>query len=1045
MDGYVTIGTKLDTNGVESGISGLKRSLETKMSGLERGITKIFKTMKATLIGVGLALVFKQITKNIDDAISRLDTLSNYTKVMSNLGISADDAQQSIDYLSEKLIGLPTTLNDAASAVQRFTSANGNIKASTEMFLALNNAILAGGATMEVQSSALEQLSQSYAKGKPDMMEWRTAMMAMPAQLKQVAQAMGYVSADALGEALRNGTVSMNEFMLTLIKLNKEGVNGFQSFEEQARNATGGIATSMANVKTAITRGLAQIMEAIGQSNIAGFFQGIASAINKTIPYIVAFVKVMVKAVSAIAGLFGHKTKEDIQDVTNSTNGASNSMGNLANNAQNTAGGLDKATGSAKKLNKELKNLQGFDEANVLQEASASTGGAGGTGGVGASGLGNLDLSGFETDIKKSANLAEELEKKLVSTFSTIGQLFQKGFVISYGDTNYEGIMGHIKSLKKSLVEIGTDPNVLSAGQKFVTAFWTALGQMVGSMARIGVNIAEGIIGGIDTYFQQNKQRVKKFFTDLFTISSEDLELTGAFYTALGEISDVFTSDDAKQIVANIISMFTNPLMSLITVFVKFIRDMKMVLMKPIIDNTKKIKKAIKNTFKPLAKVTETLSKAFTTIGDTINDVYDNHLKPFFDSFATGISNTLGKLLDVYNKYVAPALNRMAKSFDELWEKHLKGFVTEIGKFFGSIIDLGTTLWKKVLKPTIDWIIENVIPKLVPVMETIWNTTKRIIGNITDAITGIIKVLRGTIEFFNAVFQGDWDKAWEAVKTTVDGFFTAIKGLFGTVVDIVLTPFEIAWARIKAIWEVASTWFKDTVTDPIKTLFSNIWEKIKGWASGAWDNIKKTWNGVKKWFQDTVTNPIKTLFSKVWDKIKTGAGNVWDKVKKVFGSAGKFFGDLWTTIKTKFTNIGQKIGDAVGGAFKGAVNAVLRTLESTLNTPIRAINAMADTVNNMHLPGVYMNKLNEFKLPRLKTGGIINMPNKGTLLGSAIGGESGREGVIPLTDQQAMSELGREIGKNVLINLTNVTSMNGRVISRQLKQIRSEQDFAYNT
>ena len=74
------------------------------------------------------------------------------------------------------------------------------------------------------------------------------------------------------------------------------------------------------------------------------------------------------------------------------------------------------------------------------------------------------------------------------------------------------------------------------------------------------------------------------------------------------------------------------------------------------------------------------------------------------------------------------------------------------------------------------------------------------------------------------------------------------------------------------------------------------------------------------------------------------------------------------------------------------------------------------------------------------------MPNKGTLVGrgSAIGGEAGREGVIPLTDQQAMAELGREIGKNVLVNLTNITQMNGRVISRELKQVQSTQDFAYN-
>ena len=73
------------------------------------------------------------------------------------------------------------------------------------------------------------------------------------------------------------------------------------------------------------------------------------------------------------------------------------------------------------------------------------------------------------------------------------------------------------------------------------------------------------------------------------------------------------------------------------------------------------------------------------------------------------------------------------------------------------------------------------------------------------------------------------------------------------------------------------------------------------------------------------------------------------------------------------------------------------------------------------------------------------MPNKGTMVGSAIGGESGREGVLPLTDQEAMAELGREIGRHVLVNLTNITQMNGRVIGRELKQVTNEQDFAFNT
>lgn len=98
----------------------------------------------------------------------------------------------------------------------------------------------------------------------------------------------------------------------------------------------------------------------------------------------------------------------------------------------------------------------------------------------------------------------------------------------------------------------------------------------------------------------------------------------------------------------------------------------------------------------------------------------------------------------------------------------------------------------------------------------------------------------------------------------------------------------------------------------------------------------------------------------------------------------------------------------------------------------------------MEYHGINLSRLPTFSLPRLAVGGIVNMPNKGTMIGGAIAGESGREGVLPLTDQEAMAELGREIGKNVLVNLTNITSMNSRVISRELKTIQNENQFAYN-
>ena len=228
------------------------------------GMTK--SILYATGITKALSAGWNMLTGSMDQAISRYDTLNQFPKVMSNLGIASEEADKAIEKMSKGLEGLPTTLDEGARAVQRFTSKNEDVGKSTDMFLALNNAILAGGASSEIQASALEQLSQAYAKGKPDMMEWRTAMTAMPAQLKQVAKAMGYVDADQLGQDLREGAVSMDEFMDAIMRLNEEGVDGLANFRDQAKAGTQGIATSIKNAKTQVVKGVADIIDALNFS-----------------------------------------------------------------------------------------------------------------------------------------------------------------------------------------------------------------------------------------------------------------------------------------------------------------------------------------------------------------------------------------------------------------------------------------------------------------------------------------------------------------------------------------------------------------------------------------------------------------------------------------------------------------------------------------------------------------------------------------------------------------------------------------------------------
>ncbi|EIY7151471.1 tape measure protein [Enterococcus faecalis] len=271
-------------------LSGLANNASNKILGAFNPLTSKLNQM----LGIGLAVkavdkATNMITNSIDGSISRLDTLNNFEKVMSNMNISADQADLAKSKLVKGLNGLPTTLDDAVASVQRFTANNKDVQKSADIFLALNNAILAGGMSRDIQSSALEQISQSYSKGKPDMIEWRSLLTAMPAQVDQIGKSFGLTS-DQLGEALRNGNISMDQFMDRIVEMNKNGAEGFKSFEEQARNSVGGVRTGMSIMNSAITRGVTSIIDTFdkmakdkGLGGIAGIFGKIGASFEKNL------------------------------------------------------------------------------------------------------------------------------------------------------------------------------------------------------------------------------------------------------------------------------------------------------------------------------------------------------------------------------------------------------------------------------------------------------------------------------------------------------------------------------------------------------------------------------------------------------------------------------------------------------------------------------------------------------------------------------------------------------------------------------------------
>lgn len=811
MDGTVTIGTKLDSSGIETGLNNLSNTVNKKMSGLENTINKTFNRIKKSIIGVGIIYAVRQITKELGDAVTRLDTMKNYTNVMSNLGIDSEQAEASINRLNEALKGLPTTLDQGALAVQRLASANNNVKASTEMFLALNNAILAGGASTQTQATALEQLSQAYAKGKPDMMEWRTMMTAMPAQLNQIAQVMGYGEngASKLGEALRSGEVSMNEFMVTMVKMNKQGLNGFKSLDEQARNATGGIATSIANVKNALDRGLANIMDTIGRSNIAGFFDGIRNAIDKVIPYIQAFIKLIQTAISYIAGLFGKKAKKQTDETTKSVESFGSSISDATND-------MDNASGSAGKLNKQLKQLASFDEMNVLSDNSQSSGGSGsGSTSGGATDLSSLDFDFGEYD-KVSSKLDEIYEKMLkwANWFTE--------------DMNFEPLANSIKNLGEAL-------DILKS----------AVGDWI-------YDFIENFVKPLSTY--TINEALPRFFeataTAIKNINFENISnALNNLWTSLEPFAE--TIGDGllwfyenvllplgTWVISDVVPAFLNILAGAIDIVNKAITDIK-----PIFEWL------WDNFLQPVAEWTGgVIVDILNGIADALNWIAQNEIAM---SILEGVAIAIGLVataLGVYSAVtaVATAVSGAFAGVMAVLTSPITLVILAIGALI-AIIVLIIKHWDEVKEAT-----QKVWDKIKEILSPVANWFKEHI------INPIKKIFTPIIEFFTSIF-----------KTTVAN----VKIIFNNLVQIaklvwigIKAVFSVVSSFFKNIFTTAFNTVKK-VFSPIVDFFGGIFNKIKdifGKIGSAVGNViggafKAVINGVLRAIENILNFPIRSI------------------------------------------------------------------------------------------------------------------------------------------------------------------------------------------
>lgn len=553
-----------------------------------------------------------------------------------------------------------------------------------------------------------------------------------------------------------------------------------------------------------------------------------------------------------------------------------------------------------------------------------------------------IDNKGIADSTKSIGNLQKELSK-IKKKIKGIYNLTKKGFLISFKSDGLQKIPEYIQGIGSSIKGIFTDKEVQSAIGNFADTYLYNLGRMAGSASSIGLSVGTMFLGGIQTYLSQNSSRVKDYIIKMLSIGGEISTIKADFMDAMADIFTVFEGPEAKQIVADCIAIFNEAFFGVTELAGKLGRDILDLMTAPIVKNKGKIKKALEKTLSPVSSITGTIKNAFTDVSNILNDTYDNHIKPMLDNFKNGFSEIAGVILDNYNTHFAPVLNSLTEEFKKLYSEGIRPLIEKVSDLFGGTADMISELWKNILQPAFEWIINTLSPILSSTIKVIFTEFRKVLTGTMKIVGSVLDIFKGFIKFFTGVFSGDWKKAWEGIKEVLSGSINAIKNIIKTGISVIKGRFEFLLAVIKSIFSGIGGWFKNIFTkawEGIKTA----WSGTKGFFSGIWSGIKSAFSNVAGWFKDV---------------FKTA----WQGVKDVFSTGGKIF---------------DGIKEGIADVFKTVVNGLIGGINKVISVPFNAINKMLNDIRNVGVGGVKPfkglwdeNPLDVPQIPKLAQGGYV--------------------------------------------------------------------------
>ena len=658
--------------------------------------------------------------------------------------------------------------------------------------------------------------------------------------------------------------------------------------------------------------------------------------------------------------------------------------------AADKAGNATSGVGSAaKKAAKDLKGITTeIDELHIIDQSTDSSSGSD----FGSAGAGSVDMG---TLMDTSAlDEADSKMQGLINRMKELAALAKKGFWDGFGDTGvFQSIQNELQSIRGSVKQIFTAPEVLEAANKFADTVAYNLGKVAGSVASIGATIADVLLGGFSRYLEQNSGRIQMWLISMFDIGSSIATTVGNYAAAIAEIFTVFRTDPAKQLVADLTAIFANGFMGILQIVGSFAVDIADTFTTPIIQNSGKIKQALQTIIGTFQNVTSAISSIVSETVDGVVKLYNEHVHPLIMSIKDGLTEIVGAVLDAFNTYILPVLEEASAQFKDFAASTLQPLINKFLEFAGKVFDVIKILWEGILKPLVVWFVQVMGPiigailkeviqafgtfgsdiaKLIDVVLTVLNTAMDIVIKVINTLQTVISTVWGKISnttknIFTAI-KTFLATTWNSILSTVSTIIRSVQSTISTVLTRIKSNWESMWSSVKVF--VTNTWNNimnavasvlrsiqstiSSILSAIQTTWNAAWEKVRSFVSDIFENIKSAITGKMDSVRDGIStslNKIKSTWESVWNSVKSSTSNI--------------FGGIWSVIKQSINNIISGVERMANGVIKG------------INSMINALNKLSFDVPDW-VPeiggkkfGLKIGKVPTVSIPRLAEGGFV--------------------------------------------------------------------------